>query len=117
MLAHGALLRKNFFSADELIAIVKDFRNAGLPDEEVAMMSLAQKIVTHANQVNEQDIDELRKYGLTDEEIMDVILTSAARSFFSKTLDALGVMPDDVYLDLEPELIQVLSLGRPFSKK
>jgi len=117
MLAHGALLRKNFFSADELIAIVKDFRNAGLLDEEIAMMSLAQKIITHANQVNEQDIDELRKYGLTDEEILDVILASAARSFFSKTLDTLGVMPDDIYLELEPELIQVLSLDHPFSKE
>ena len=44
MLAHGALLRKNFFSADEVIAIVRDFRSAGLAPEEVALMSFAQKI-------------------------------------------------------------------------
>lgn len=60
MLAHGALLRKNFFTAAELIAIVKDFRNAGLPPEEVAMMALAQKVTTQANQVSEGDMDELR---------------------------------------------------------
>jgi alkylhydroperoxidase family enzyme len=99
---------------DELAAIVTDFRNAGLPPEEVAMMSLAQKVISQANQVSEADIDELRQYGLADEEILDVILTSTARSFFSKTLDAIGAMPDEIYLDLEPELLQLLSLGRPF---
>jgi uncharacterized peroxidase-related enzyme len=114
MLAHGALLRKNFFSADQLAAIVKDFRNAGLPPEEVAMMSFAQKVTTQAHQVSEHDIDELRGHGLSDEEILDVVLASAARNFFSKTLDAVGAIPDEAYLELEPELLQLLTLGRPF---
>jgi uncharacterized peroxidase-related enzyme len=114
MLAHGALLRKNFFSADQLVAIVKDFRNAGLPPEEVAIMSFAQKIITQARQIKENDIDELRKHGLSDEEILDVVVACTARSFFSKTLDALGTKPDEAYLELEPELIQVLTVGRPF---
>jgi alkylhydroperoxidase family enzyme len=114
MLAHGALLRKNFFSPDQLAAIVKDFRNAGLPPEEVAIMSFVQKIITQARQINEHDIDELRKHGLSDEEILDVVVASTARSFFSKTLDALGAKPDEAYLELEPELIQVLTVGRPF---
>jgi uncharacterized peroxidase-related enzyme len=114
MLAHGALLRKNFFSADELAAIVKDFRHAGLTDEEVAIMSFAQKVTTQANQISEHDIDELRGYGLSDEEILDVVLACTARNFFSKTLDALGVKPDVVYMELEPELLQVLPIGRPF---
>ena len=84
MLAHGALLRKNFFSADELAAIVKDFRNAGLTDEEVAIMSFAQKISTQATQMSENDFNELRGFGLSDEEILDVVLACTARNFFSK---------------------------------
>ena len=114
MLAHGALLRKNFFSTDQLVAIVKDFRNAGLPPEEVAIMSFAQKIITQARQISEHDIEELHEHGLSDEEILDVVLACTARSFFSKTLDALGAKPDEAYLELEPELIQVLTIGRPF---
>ena len=55
MLAHGALLRKNFFSADELMAIVRDFRNAGLTDEEVAIMAFAQKVVTQPGEISEGD--------------------------------------------------------------
>ena len=61
MLAHGAVLRKNFFSADQLLALVKDFRNAGLPAEEVALMTFAQKVITHPGQIDEQDMDALRQ--------------------------------------------------------
>ncbi len=114
MLAHGALLRKNFFSADQLAAVVKDFRNAGLSSEEVAMMSFAQKIITQAGQISEEDINELRKHGLTDEEILDVVVACTARSLFSKTLDAVSAKPDEAYLELEPELLQLLTVGRPF---
>jgi uncharacterized peroxidase-related enzyme len=114
MLAHGAILRKNFFSADQLIAIVKDFHNAGLPLEEVALMSFAQKIIDNAHQITGHDIDELREQGLHDEEILDVVLVTTARSFFSKTLDAIDAKPDEIYMELEPELIQAFTLGRPF---
>jgi alkylhydroperoxidase family enzyme len=116
MLAHGALLRKNFFSADQLIAIVKDFRNAGLTPEEVALMSFAQKISTRAGQVSEQDMGELRGFGLTDEEILNVVVACTARNFFSKTLDAVGAVPDEKYLELGPELVKALAIGRPFPK-
>ena len=114
MLAHGAILRKNFFSAGQLAAIARDFRNAGLPPEEVAVMSFAQKVSTQAHQISERDINELRGYGLSDEEILDVVLASTARSFFSKTLNATGAIPDEAYLELEPELLQVLTVGHPF---
>ena len=113
MLTHGAVLRKNFFSGDELTAIVRDFRNAGLAPEEVAIMSFAQKVITQANQISEHDFNELRGHGLSDEDILDVVLASAARSFISKTLDALGVKPDTVSLELESELLQLLAIGRP----
>jgi uncharacterized peroxidase-related enzyme len=114
MLAHGALLRKNFFSADEVVAIVKDFRNAGLTDEEVAIMTFAQKITLHPHEISSHDMDELRHFGLTDEEILNVVLACTARNFFSKTLDALDSAPDEVYQDLEPELVKALTIGRPF---
>jgi hypothetical protein len=41
-------------------------------------------------------------FGLSDEEIMDVVLAAAVRCFFSKTLDALGVRPDASFRELAP---------------
>jgi alkylhydroperoxidase family enzyme len=107
------VLRKNFFSADEVIAIIKDFRHAGLPAEEVAIMLLAQKITTHAHTVSKADFNELRGFGYTDDEILDIILASAARSFISKTMDALGVDPGAASWEYEPGLLQMLAVGRP----
>ena len=114
MLAHGTILHKNFFSVDEMLSIVKDYRNAGLTTEEVALMALAKKIIRKAGDVNEVDIQELREFGLSDEEILDVVLVIDMRAFFSKTIDALGADPDDVYKDLDPRLIEALAIGRPF---
>lgn len=116
MLAHGATLHKNFFGVEQMLAIIKDYRDAGLSAEEVTLMTFASKISLHADLVSEQDIDDLRGFGLTDEEILDVILACTARNFFSKTLEAVGAVPDKVYADLEPELLEKLSLGHPIEK-
>ncbi len=113
LLAHGAVLRKNFFTAEKVAAIVRDFRHAGLEPEEVAVMAFAQKVTLEAHNVTQQDVEALRQWGLTDTEILDIVLAASARNFFSKALDVVGAPPDSVYLDLEPELREALVRGRP----
>ena len=49
----------------------------------------------------------------SDPEIFDIAAAAAARCFFSKTLDALGVQPDAEYLDARPGLREALVTGRP----
>jgi alkylhydroperoxidase family enzyme len=53
-------------------------------------------------------------HGFSDAEILDIALAAAARSFLSKVLDAVGAEPDGWFMDLQPELRQALSVGRPF---
>lgn len=108
------MLRTNFFSAEQVAAIVADYTNSGLKPVEVAVMALAARVTVNANGVTQDEIDGLRDHGMTDEEILDVILAAALRNFFSKALDALGAEPDDVYRQLEPELVDALAAGRPF---
>ncbi len=93
---------------------MKDFRNAGLPEEEVAVMSLAQKVVTSPHEIEAEDLNHLRDYGLQDEEIFDIILAAAARSFFAQALDACGVQPDRAYLDTVGDITSALSVGRSY---
>ena len=77
-------------------------------------MDFAEKIVADATSITQQDIDRLRELGLTDGEIFEVAATAAARCFYSKLLDSLGVQADAVYLDVfDPELREVLAVGRP----
>jgi uncharacterized peroxidase-related enzyme len=113
-LAHGEVLRSRFFSAEQVEAIVQDYRHAGLEPAEVAMMAYAEKIVLNAYKVTPEEIDGLRAHGFSDTDILDIALTAAARSFISKAIDAVGTEPDEKYMDVQPELRQTLAVGRPF---
>ena len=80
-------------------------------------MDLAAKVAADTTSVTENDIDRLRELGLSDEEIFDVVLTAAARCFFSKAVDGLGVEADAEYDELEPELREALTVGRPIATR
>ena len=116
MLAHGSVLTNRFLEPDALRAIVADHRSSGLDEVDIAVMDLAEKVADDATSVTQADIDRLRELGLTDPEILDVVLAAAARCFFSKVLDGVGARPDREYEDkLEPELREALTVGRPIS--
>jgi uncharacterized peroxidase-related enzyme len=113
-LAHGSVLLDGMVDPEQLTAIAQDHRAAGLDEVDIAVMDLADKIVDDATAVTQADIDRLRKLGLSDAEIFDVVAAAAARCFFSKTLDALGVQPDARFADLEPAALrEELTVGRP----
>ena len=95
--------------------IALDHRSAGLDEVDVAIMDLAERVVDDATSIGDEDLRRLRDLGLSETEITDVVLAAAARCFFSKTLDALGVRPDASYRELAPELLDVLVVGRPIA--
>jgi alkylhydroperoxidase family enzyme len=78
-------------------------------------MDLAERVVDDATSIGDADLHRLRELGLSETEIMDVVLAATARCFFSKTLDALGVRPDASFRELEPDLREVLVVGRPIA--
>ena len=104
-LAHGSVLMdRGFLGPDAVRAVVADHRGAGLDETDVAVMDLASKVVSDATSVEQADIERLRSLGLSDQDILDVVLTAAVRCFFSKVLDALAVEPDPKYDELDPAL-------------
>jgi alkylhydroperoxidase family enzyme len=113
-LAHGSVFLEHF--DEPLLEIARDHRSANLSELDVAVMDLAERVVDDATSIEASDTQRLRELGLSDAEIMDVVLAASARCFFSKTLDALGVLPDASYRDLGPELLDVLVVGRPIAE-
>lgn len=104
MMAHGALLRKNGFSLEQLKAILADYHQAGLEPVEVALMDFARHLSLNPETTDRQEIQKLRDFGLDDAEILDVAFAAAARNFFSRLLGALGAEPDRSDREQEPEL-------------
>ncbi len=112
-LMHGRVLLEQFGEPVREIAL--DRRTAGLDDVDVAVMDLAEKVVVDATSIDDRDLQPLRDLGLTEPEIMDVVLAAAARCFFAKTLDGLGVRPDASLSELDPAVLDVLVVGRPIA--
>ncbi len=112
MVAHGAVLRKNFFPAGQVIAILNDYHQVGLEPVEVGLMDFAAKVSRDAGSITQQDFQKLREDGLSEAEILDVTLAAAARNFFARVLDALGVMLNEQLQESEPEIWELVMGGR-----
>jgi uncharacterized peroxidase-related enzyme len=112
-LAHGTVFLQHF--DEPLLEIARDHRSANLSELDVAVMDLAERVVDDATSIGDSDTQRLRDLGLSEADIMDVVLAAAARCFFSKSLDALGVLADAGYREMEPELRDVLVVGRPIA--
>ncbi|YCH08755.1 carboxymuconolactone decarboxylase family protein [Arthrobacter sp. alpha11c] len=109
-LAHG---KKTLAIIDEeqLLAVARDYRDAGLPPEEVAMMDYAVKLSTDAAAMNDDDTQRLRDVGFSDREIADITLAATARNYFSRALLALAVdldVPPGVTTELQDALLTPL---------
>jgi alkylhydroperoxidase family enzyme len=107
-LAHGKVLAEKFYDFDSVPSLPE-----GLDDADRAIMAFAEQVVADATAITESDVEELRRHGLSDGEIFDVVLAATIRCFFSKTLDALGVQPDADFARLDPAFNEPLTVGRP----
>jgi uncharacterized peroxidase-related enzyme len=112
-LAHGKVLVERFLSEEDVEALARGETPAALDELDAAVVVLADKVAADATTVTEADFDRLRAHGLSDGEIADVVLAAAARCFYSKALDALGVEPDAAYREMTPSLREALTVGRP----
>jgi uncharacterized peroxidase-related enzyme len=115
MLAHGAVLRRDFYSAEELTEITRDPATSDLSPAEAAMMVFVDKLTRDATAITPADVQGLRDRGFSDAEIFDIVAAAGARCFFSKLLDALGAEADGAYDFLEDPLKEILTPGRPMS--
>ena len=110
---YGHNLIKELGSKELLLAIVRDFRTAGLPARDVAMLDYARKVATRAHEVEQADIDALRAHGFSDPQIADIAMCAALRCFVARYFEAVGAGPEAQFIDDDPAARQTLTVGRP----
>lgn len=112
--AHGRNLRDRFFTTDQVMKIANDHHDADLDEVDMAILDFAVKIAEGPTSATQADIDHLRSLGLSDREIFDVVFAVAARAFLVTVIESLGNTAERPWVDdLEPELLEVLTVGRP----
>ena len=58
------------------------------------MLALSEKITEDASQIKVKDLDSLWEVGLSDKEILDVVLIASFFNYMDRLADALGVELD-----------------------
>jgi uncharacterized peroxidase-related enzyme len=114
-LAHGKALGE-FFTDEQIVAIAEGRTEGVLTQAERALLDFARLVAADASRVAPRDIARLRDLAWTDADIFDVAATAAGRAFFTKLLDALGVMADGSFLTMDESLRRALTIGRPIDE-
>ncbi|MFO1271217.1 MAG: hypothetical protein U1F50_05975 [Rubrivivax sp.] len=110
-LAHGRVLRE--YLQDAQIVAIAEGRPAGLAPGDEALVRFARQVARDASGVTAEDVAALRQAGFADAEIFDIAAAAAGRAFFTKLLDAMGVLADAPLGTIEPALRDALVVGRP----
>ena len=113
-LAHGKALTE-FLSPADVIAIARGGTPASLTDAEAAMVEFARKVARDATSVTAGDVERLKGLGFTDGEIFDITATAAARAFWTKVIESLGVEADAPFYSMDPDFTAALTVGRPLA--
>jgi uncharacterized peroxidase-related enzyme len=111
-LAHGKALTA-WFSEDDVVAMARGAAPASLSAAEAAMLDFARKVARDATSVTAADVEKLRRQQFSEAEIFDIAAAAAARAFWTKVLESLGVEAEPSLREINGELKQALVVGRP----
>ena len=95
--SHGFALRAILKDPVKGDRIVLDYRRAGLSEKHMATLDFAVKLTLDPVTVTEEDIDDLRALGFSDEETWDIIEITAMFNYTNRLMSGAGVMPNAEY--------------------
>ncbi|WP_158812663.1 peroxidase-related enzyme [Methylocapsa sp. S129] len=95
--AHGAAVRQISCipQLGELMAM--NWRAAGLPPRQYAMLVFAEKITRSSAQIEERDRQALREAGFSDREIWDIAAVASFFNMSNRMASAVDMRPNDEY--------------------
>ena len=111
---YGKQLVDDFRSKEAVVAVHRDFRNAGLSQRDVEMLAYAEKVAINASTVTEADIERLREVGFADRQIADIALCAAFRCFVARYFDAVGAEPEAAFIDDDKDFRTAMTVGKSY---
>jgi uncharacterized peroxidase-related enzyme len=113
-LAHGRALME-FIPEEDVLALARGEAPGSLSPAEVAMVAFARKVARDAPSVDAHDVEELKRLGFTDGEVFDISAAAAARAFWTKLVESLGVEAEPPFRAMSSTFRDALSVGRPIN--
>ena len=75
--------------------VMQDYGDAVLDDETLAIVEYVEKLTKEPSEMTENDIQTLRKAGLSDNQILSVVMITSMFAFMNRLADGLGVEIED----------------------
>ena len=75
--------------------VMQDYGEAVLDDETLAIVEYVEKLTKEPSEMTENDIQTLRKTGLSDNQILSVVMITSMFAFMNRLADGLGVEIED----------------------
>jgi uncharacterized peroxidase-related enzyme len=71
-------------------AVLEDYKSAPIEERLRAMLAFLEKLTLQPEQVTPEDVEPLRKQGLSDAAVRDAVYVSAIFNIFDRLADAMG---------------------------
>ena len=97
LVSHGAALREALGDPIKADRITLDYQRAGLDARLTAILDFAVKLTKQMGDCNAADLEHLQSFGLTLEEVWDVIEIAAMYNFTNRMAAATGMLPNREY--------------------
>ena len=94
-MAHGAFLRQHSDDPELASHLMHDFTQADLDPQTKGMLEYAAKLTRDPTSMQKSDVEGLRALGLSDEQILSVVLITCNFNFMTRLADGLGVEVDE----------------------
>ena len=75
-------------------AVMDDYRAAGLPPADVAMLDFAVKLTREPSAMSRGDVEALRAHGFDDDAVQEVVQIAALFNYYNRLADGLGIDPE-----------------------
>ena len=85
------MLRQQSDDADLASHVMHDYTRADLDPQTRAMLDFAARLTREPSSMRESDVQNLRDLGLSDEQILSVVLITCVFAFMTRLADGLGV--------------------------
>lgn len=92
--AHCEIIRMLKLAGPEPEQIALDHMSTDLPIVDKALLNFALTLNNHSQKVTQDDIDDLRTYGFTDQQILEAVMCVGLAKFANYVGFGLGTVPD-----------------------
>ncbi|MDH3445013.1 MAG: hypothetical protein OEN50_13870 [Deltaproteobacteria bacterium] len=97
-------------AVEEVAKVISNWREADLDEQEKAMLAFTEKFTLTPSQISDKDIEELRRAGFDEHQILAIALGAGYRNWVDRIADLLGV--EEEKFDFPEEILKAFGVTR-----